>query len=503
MVAARSKRMTARQLDRIVKRLCQAARRGICIEQGDGELLERFVTLGEEAAFEELLRRHGPMVLGVCRRILGNTHDADDAYQATFLVLVRKANSVMPRERVGCWLHGVACYAARKVRADALRRRARELRAGTKMHEEPAPHETAEDWRSVLDHELNRLPEKFRAVVVLCDLEGRSRREAARELGCPEGTLSSRLTTARRTLARRLVRHGFAVSGLGLGLALSGGAATAAVPSTLLATALESAAIASAPAASAISASVLSLTQGVLRAMLISKIRFVAAMLLACVVTLGAGLGVYCAQAGPAESKKPAPRAASRVEDDDRSGKKAKRAEDEDEDKEEKGKKKSGAKKSDEDEEEKKGKGKKGDEDKTAKKAKGKKNTKDDEDEDEKKTQKGKQDEKKGTTKKGKDDEDKDEKKATDKKGDSNVKESRKSRIVEIDLDKLPPDLVKQILIELAKTKSQTGKKGEDDEKDEKKAKGKKTKDEDEDEKKARPGKGKKKDDDDDDDDDD
>src|SRR5262249_35158038 len=156
-----------------------------------------------------LVRRHGPMVLGVCRRMLRNPHDAEDAFRATFLVLVRKANSLGRRDLLGNWLYGTAYRAA--LEALAARRRVRE-RQGAIMPEREVSDETeAGVWRElrpVLDHELNRLPDKYRLAVVLCDLEGKPRKEVAAHFGIPEGTLSSRLNTARQRLAKRLTRRG-------------------------------------------------------------------------------------------------------------------------------------------------------------------------------------------------------------------------------------------------------------------------------------------------------
>src|SRR5437868_1022083 len=148
----------------------------------DGALLERFLAHRDEAAFEALVRRLGPMVLGVCRRVLVDRHDAEDAFQAAFLVLVRKATSIRPRERVGHWLYGVARRTALKAKALAARRRLKEREAGELRPRQAAAVEV-EDWRPVLDEELSRLPDRYRAAVVLCDLEGKSRRDAARELG--------------------------------------------------------------------------------------------------------------------------------------------------------------------------------------------------------------------------------------------------------------------------------------------------------------------------------
>jgi RNA polymerase sigma factor (sigma-70 family) len=179
--------------------------------QTDGQLLEGYVRRRDEAAFAALVRHLGPMVWGVCRRTLGD-HDAEDAFQATFLVLVRKAASIVPRERVGNWLYGVARQTALKARALARRRAVRE-RQGAEMREaEAAPHDCWQDLQPLLDQELSRLPERYRAPVVLCDLEGRTYKEVARQLGCPEGTVASRLARARALLAGRLARRGVSLS---------------------------------------------------------------------------------------------------------------------------------------------------------------------------------------------------------------------------------------------------------------------------------------------------
>jgi RNA polymerase sigma factor (sigma-70 family) len=253
----------------------------------DGQLLTRFLDGRDEAAFAALVRRHGPMVLGVCRRVLGHAHDAEDAFQATFLVLARKAASVTRREAVPSFLYGVAYRTALRAKAQANRRRAFERQVETMPHPAVRPPE-AQDWRPVLDRELGRLPQKYRAALVLCDLECRPRREAARQLGLPEGTLASRLATARRMLAARLAKCGVSLSGGALALALAEGAAAAAVPAPWVHATVRAATLLSAGQAAAATTPAALLMEEVLRAMLMTKLKvYVATALLA--VLLGAG----------------------------------------------------------------------------------------------------------------------------------------------------------------------------------------------------------------------
>src|SRR5262249_6980489 len=151
-----------------------------------------FIERHDEAALAALVKRHGPMVWGVCRRLL-NHHDAEDAFQATFLVLVRKAASVVPRGMVGNWLYGVAHQTALQARRTAARRKAKEVQVTEMPDTQAAPPDQWLDVQPLLDQELSRLPNYYRAVIVLCDLEGRTRREVARQLGVPEGTVAGRL----------------------------------------------------------------------------------------------------------------------------------------------------------------------------------------------------------------------------------------------------------------------------------------------------------------------
>ncbi len=231
--------------------------------EGDGHLLELFIQQRDEAAFEALVRHHGPMVFGVCRRVLGNTHDAEDAFQATFLVLARRAASVRPRNRVGNWLYGVAYRTAQEARRGMARRQAREAKAMPRVEASEAIHD---DLRAILDQELASLPDKYREVIVLCDLEGEGRKEVARKLGCPEGTLASRLARARDMLAKRLTRHGLPLVAGSLVAALAQEAASASVPAALMPATVKAAiqfAAGSTVPSGVISATVVALTEGV------------------------------------------------------------------------------------------------------------------------------------------------------------------------------------------------------------------------------------------------
>jgi RNA polymerase sigma factor (sigma-70 family) len=200
-------------------------------ELTDGELLARFAATRDEAAFAALVARHGPMVLGVCRRVLGHRQDAEDAFQATFLVLAQKAAAIRQRNSIGCWLYGVAYRAALTAAAANARRRSRERQVNAMPHPEVATAEVP-DWRPLLDRELSRLSEKYRAAVVLCDLQGKPRKEAARLLGVPESTLANRL--ARALLAKRLRGRGVEWTGAALAAALAADTASARVPAALV-----------------------------------------------------------------------------------------------------------------------------------------------------------------------------------------------------------------------------------------------------------------------------
>jgi RNA polymerase sigma factor (sigma-70 family) len=258
----------------------------------DGQLLESFLSRRDEAAMEVLVRRHGPMVWGVCCRVLRNHHDAEDAFQTTFLVLTRKAASIASRELLANWLYGVAHQTALKARATAAKRSQRERPVKETPEPAVAGRDRWDDLKPLLDAELSRLPAKYRVVIVLADLQGKTRKEAARQLGLPEGTVASRLARARAMLARRLARHGLVLSGVAWATVLSGRAASASVPTKVVESTIKGLARAAAgQAASGIVASqVATLTEGVLRAMFANKLKIATAVLLtAGVLTFSAG----------------------------------------------------------------------------------------------------------------------------------------------------------------------------------------------------------------------
>jgi RNA polymerase sigma factor (sigma-70 family) len=277
-------------------------------ELGDGELLRCFVELRDEAAIAALITRHGPMVWGVCRRLL-NHHEAEDAFQATFLVLVRKAASVAPREMVANWLYGVAHQTALQARRTAARRSAREVQVTAMPDTVAAQQDLWSDLQPLLDQELSRLPDNYRVVIVLCDLESRTRKEVARQLGVPEGTVAGRLVRARAMLAKRLTRRGVVLSSGALAVILSQNVASAGVPALVVSNTIKVASpTAAGQAAGVIPVKVSALTEGVLKAMFLSKIKSalaVALVVLACVGgAIAAGKSMAAGRQPPRTEKK-------------------------------------------------------------------------------------------------------------------------------------------------------------------------------------------------------
>jgi RNA polymerase sigma factor (sigma-70 family) len=283
--------MATSQMSEVISYLCRTVilRDGVGLT--DWQLLQDYLGRRDEAALATLVRRHGPMVWGVCRRVLRNYHDAEDAFQATFLVFVRKASSIASPELLANWLYGVAHQTALKARTTAAKRRARE-RQVTEMPEPAATEQVvSSDLQPLLDQELSRLPDKYRVAIVLCDLGGKTRKAAARQLGVPEGTLAARLARGRVMLAKRLARHGLAVSGGVLGAVLAENVASAGVPTSVVSSTIKATtlfAAGQAAATGAISTKVAALTEGVLKTMLLTKLKIATALLMA-LTLLGAG----------------------------------------------------------------------------------------------------------------------------------------------------------------------------------------------------------------------
>jgi RNA polymerase sigma factor (sigma-70 family) len=275
----------------------------------DGELLERFARQGDESAFAALMQRHGPLVWGVCRRVLGHEADAEDAFQATFLVLARKAQSVRRAGAVGSFLYGVAYRLSLRARATAARRGRHERQAAEQAPLASPDDVTWRELREVLDAELARLPERYRAPLLLCYLEGQTQDEAARQLGWKKRTVKARLDYGREMLRGRLARRGLPLAAALTAPLLTGGEAPAAarlVPATAKA-AVE---FAAGKRPEGLPGPVLALAEGGVKAMFLLKLRLAAAGLLALAV-LGGGTGLLLSQAprqAPAGGDKPAGR---------------------------------------------------------------------------------------------------------------------------------------------------------------------------------------------------
>jgi len=269
----------------------------------DGNLLASFVATRDEAAFAALVHRHGHMVFGVCQRVLHHTQDAEDAFQATFLVLARKAGSVLNRASVSSWLYRVAFRTALDAKAARLRRQQREIQVENMPQSAVEPNDLL-DWRPLLDKELEGLPEKYREVVILCDLQGLSRKEAARLLGLAEGTLSSRLARARRILASKLARYGLSISGGALATALSAKAGSA-VPVTLTCSTVRAALLVAGGQWAGVSTPVAILMQGVIKAMFLKKLKIAVAFILVAVALGASSLTYRAAEPSSTAAAKP------------------------------------------------------------------------------------------------------------------------------------------------------------------------------------------------------
>jgi RNA polymerase sigma factor (sigma-70 family) len=274
--------MAAGQLGALLRHLLRTGERQA--EDGsDRHLLERFVRHADEAAFAALVERHGRLVLGVCRGVLRHAQDAEDAFQATFLVLARMASTIRKRDALANWLYGVALRTARKARQAMSTRRRHEQQARPPAPEPPVAEAALHEVQIILHEEVERLPEKFRRPFVLCCLGDRSRAEAARELGWKEGTVSGRIAQARALLQARLARRGVALSAALTAAALTPAGAPAAVARAAVA-------FAAGRASNAVSAEAAALARGVVRALFVTKLQVVAGVALALALVLGGGL---------------------------------------------------------------------------------------------------------------------------------------------------------------------------------------------------------------------
>jgi RNA polymerase sigma factor (sigma-70 family) len=288
-----------RALSALVGKLREAVRMGASGTLPDGELLSRWVQERDQAAFELLVWRHGRLVLSVCQRLLHNAQDVEDAFQATFLVLVRKAGSISRRQALASWLHTVA----HRIALQARTRRGPVSLSETEVARAIAPETDLDrrEVRDVLDEELRRLPEKYRVPFVLCYLEGRTNEEAARELGRPVGTIASRLARARARLRQRLARRGLAPS------ALCVAAPAAIVPAQLVSSTVTAAlAVGARQAAGIVSGPALALMEGALQAMLFAKMKVATAVVVTVAILAGGGVvGYRTADAQPAGDTTP------------------------------------------------------------------------------------------------------------------------------------------------------------------------------------------------------
>jgi RNA polymerase sigma factor (sigma-70 family) len=281
--------MTGERADVLLRHIHRLTARPGTVVLSDAELVRRFVARREGVALEELIRRHGPMVLGVCRRTAGTPDDAEDAFQATFLLLVRKADSLRSRASVGSWLYGVALRLARKARSEAARRRAREGRTDVRPPADPLAELTVREAQAIFDEELARLPEKYQAPLVLCCLQAKARDEAAAELGCSLNTLKSRLEQARHRLWHRLTRRGLTLPAAALASFLAEGVTPAALPGELLRSTVQAAGAYGADAA--VSPRVVALVAWAQRAEGLSVLKAATALALT-VGMFAAGLGL-------------------------------------------------------------------------------------------------------------------------------------------------------------------------------------------------------------------
>jgi RNA polymerase sigma factor (sigma-70 family) len=281
-------KMTRTQSPTLVGHLKTLFGAGTLTGLGEGELLNRFLSQRDETAFEEILARHGPMVLGICRRWLADPHEVDDAFQAIFLILVRKAATLRDRNTLSNWLYGISLRVAQRARANTARRRAHEHQDADvlSMAQSTESHQTDHETFPILDEEIRRLPEKQQAAIVLCLVQGKTHEVAAAELGCPLGTIKSRVASGRAKLASRLSRRGLAPTVALATASPSENLLASSIPQELTRQTLDAAmrlAVCRSVPRTAVSASIQTLVQGVCHAILVDRIKAI----VACVAATG------------------------------------------------------------------------------------------------------------------------------------------------------------------------------------------------------------------------
>jgi RNA polymerase sigma factor (sigma-70 family) len=300
--------MTTKSFTTVVEQLRKLAAAQADRDCPDHDLLQRFVHHQDSAAFTALVERHGPMVVGVCRRALGHRQDAEDVCQATFLVLARKAATIRQGTALAGWLHKIACCVAANLTRERARRRRREHAHAPRAAEEPAAQVSWREVQALLDEELERLPERYRAPLILCYLEGRTRDEAARQLGLSAGTLHGCLERGRHLLRLRLTQRGLTLSAALFATALGTEPAAAALPPALVVSSARAALVLAAGQplpANAVPGPVCSLTEEVLKTMFLSKLKMKLAAGVVLCAALALAVGLFASTGAAQNPKKP------------------------------------------------------------------------------------------------------------------------------------------------------------------------------------------------------
>jgi RNA polymerase sigma factor (sigma-70 family) len=289
------------QLGRVVRYLHEVIAPHNYLDRPDSDLLRAFLMQSDQAAFSAIVKRHGPLVLGVCRRTLHQLQDAEDAFQGTFLILARQAGSIRKAESLASWLHGVAYRMSRAVRRAAARRRKHEGRAPARPAPNPPWTVAWQEVQLVVDEETQRLPALYREAFILCCLENRSCADVARNLGQNEATIRGRVGRARRQLQKRLAKRGISLAAVLSIVSLGTKTGTAGVPAALVQRTVQAALAWSQHRAAIglVSADVAALVRGVTRAMVYTKLKIATSVIL----VLGAGSAGFGALRRPVPAR--------------------------------------------------------------------------------------------------------------------------------------------------------------------------------------------------------